>query len=71
MKIKQKVFLPVIKSEIYAPIYLSEEIFFGKYRLVLEKYNFPLWITFENKYRKIGSSYMRQLPIGLIEFIIC
>lgn len=58
---KTKGFLPVIKSEIYAPIYLSEEIFFGKYRLVLEKYNFPLWITFENKYRKIGSSYAEAI----------
>lgn len=56
-----KGFLPVLKTEDYAPIYLSEELYFGTYRLVLEKYNFPIWITFDNKYRKIGSSYAEAI----------
>ncbi len=38
-------YLPVIKTETYAPIYTSEEIFNGLLRMCIEKYVCPIWIT--------------------------
>ncbi|HAY3499317.1 SEC-C domain-containing protein [Elizabethkingia anophelis] len=50
-------YIPVYKTETYAPIYTSENIFRGQLEVILEKYNFPIWITNTKRYDITGKNF--------------
>lgn len=59
--------LPVIKTEKYAPIYTSEEIYEGHLKLVIEKYSFPIWIKCEKKRDYLGKNFVDAILYWLNE----
>ncbi|MBA9072606.1 hypothetical protein GGR22_000732 [Flavobacterium gossypii] len=64
----QRRFLPVIKTKEYAPIYISEEIFGGKYRIVLEKFSFPIWFSYRDRIGSLGKNFIEAITYWLNEF---
>ncbi|MCT3942491.1 SEC-C domain-containing protein [Elizabethkingia anophelis] len=50
-------YIPTYKTETYAPIYTSENIFHGDLEIILEKYNFPIWITNTKRYDFTGKNF--------------
>lgn len=59
--------LPVIKTEKYAPIYTSEEIYQGHLKLVIEKYSFPIWIKCEQEKDYLGKNFIDSILYWLNE----
>ncbi|MFH6947307.1 YecA family protein [Flavobacterium sp. FlaQc-51] len=59
--------IPVIKTEKYAPIYTSEEIYNGDLKLVLEKYSFPIWIKCEKERDYLGKNFIDAILYWLNE----
>ncbi|WP_206052104.1 YecA family protein [Nonlabens xiamenensis] len=64
---QQVVYLPVIKTETYAPIYTSEDIFNGRLRVALEKYAFPIWLNCENPFDFFGKNFIEAILYWLNE----
>ena len=60
-------FLPVYKTQTYAPIYTSEEIFIGKIRKVLKKYNCPIWISCKEREDTFGINFIDAILYWLNE----
>ena len=60
-------YLPVIKTEEYAPIYTSEEILNGVLRMCIEKYSFPIWISLSNNNHKFGKNFTDAILYWLNE----
>lgn len=60
-------YVPVIKTETYAPIYTSEDIFNGYLRIALEKYSFPIWVSCENPFDYLGENFVKAILYWLNE----
>jgi hypothetical protein len=54
-------YTPVIKTEKYAPIYTSEEIFNGNLKVVLQKFPFPIWITCKQQKDSLGGKFIESI----------
>lgn len=59
-------YLPVIKTQQYAPIYTSEEILYGRLRIALEYYSLPIWLTSNNR-DSLSSSFIEAIIYWLYE----
>lgn len=60
-------YTPVFKTEKYAPIYTSEEIFNGILKIVLEKFSFPIWITCKQQNDYLGGKFVEAILYWLNE----
>lgn len=60
-------YIPVIKTETFAPIYTSEEIFDGYLKVALEKYNCPIWVTCKKRYDVVGRNFVEAILYWLNE----
>lgn len=60
-------YLPVIKTKTYAPIYTSEEILYGKLRVALEEYSFPLWLTSNSDGDGLSNNFIEAIIYWLYE----
>lgn len=60
-------YTPVIKTEKYAPIYTSEEIFNGRLKVALEKYSFPIWISCKQQKDYLGGKFVEAILYWLNE----
>lgn len=59
--------IPVIKTETFAPIYTSEEIFDGYLKVSLEKFNCPIWVTCKERYDFHGKNFVDAILYWLNE----
>ncbi|MEK6152166.1 SEC-C metal-binding domain-containing protein [Flavobacteriaceae bacterium 3-367] len=60
-------YVPVIKTETYAPIYTSEDIFNSHLRVALEKYSFPIWVSCESPFDFLGRNFVDAILYWLNE----
>lgn len=60
-------YLPVTKTQQYAPIYTSEEILYGKLRVALEYYSLPLWLTSNSHSDSLSNSFIEAIVYWLYE----
>lgn len=63
-----KGYIPVYKTETYAPIYTSENILSGNLEIILKKYNFPIWITNAKEYDFTGKNFVDAVAYWLNDF---
>ena len=63
-------YIPVFKSKEYAPIYTSLEIFDGKLRVALEKFECPIWVSCKEKYDSFGSNFIDAILYWLNEMYV-
>lgn len=61
-------YIPAYKTETYAPIYTSENIFRGDLEIILERYNFPIWITNSKSYDITGKNFADSVAYWLNDF---
>ncbi|KQT30908.1 hypothetical protein ASG22_19630 [Chryseobacterium sp. Leaf405] len=62
------VFRSVTRTETYAPIYLSENFINGWLEIVLERYNFPIWITSTLRYDSLTKNFADSILYWLNKF---
>ncbi len=60
-------YIPVIKTETFAPIYTSEEIFDGYLKVAIEKFNCPIWVTCKERYDFHGKNFVDAILYWLNE----
>ncbi|MXN93215.1 hypothetical protein GR160_18455 [Flavobacterium sp. Sd200] len=60
-------YLPVTKTQQYAPIYTSEEILYGKLRVALEYYSLPIWLTSDSTRDSLSNSFIEAMVYWLYE----
>lgn len=58
-------YIPAYRTETYAPIYTSENVFQGILEIILEKFNFPIWITNSKRYDITGKNFADSIVYWL------
>ncbi|WP_199745239.1 YecA family protein [Flavobacterium sp. GT3R68] len=60
-------YIPVYKTEKYAKIYTSEEIFEGSLKVALEKFSFPIWVSCKQQRDYLGKNFIDAILYWLNE----